>query len=459
MKSQNARGTRDFSPSEIKKRNYIINIIREQFELYGFLPIETPAIENLSTLTGKYGEEGDQLLFKILNSRLHESKNKTLLKQEFEKMLEAPYNSELITERALRYDLTVPFARYVSQYRHQITFPFKRYQIQPVWRADKPQKGRYREFIQCDADAIGTSSLLMEIEFIQLINNVFTKLQLPVTLKINHRKIITGILEEHIPEQKYHTSIITIIDKLDKISQEQVSQELSQTGLSAQQIDKLFELLNISGDNFQKLEKLKKISNSLLQQGINEIYYILNFHKQNLLNIQLELDIKLARGLNYYTGTIFEGKCNIGNLSSSILGGGRYDDLTGIFDLPNVSGVGISFGIDRIYDIIDEVNLFPNDLNTIYPAKLLLIYFDEASLKYSLNIAEQLRKAGISTEIYHQIDKIKKAMEYANKKSFPYVGLIGEDEMNNNTISLKDMHSGNQEKLSVQQLIEKLNVL
>lgn len=459
MKSQNARGTRDFSPSEIKKRNYIINIIREQFELYGFLPIETPAVENLSTLTGKYGEEGDQLLFKILNSRLHESKNKTLLKQEFEKMLEAPYNSELITERALRYDLTVPFARYVSQYRHQITFPFKRYQIQPVWRADKPQKGRYREFIQCDADAIGTSSLLMEIEFIQLINNVFTKLQLPVTLKINHRKIITGILEEHIPEQKYHTSIITIIDKLDKISQEQVRQELSQTGLSAQQIDKLFELLNISGDNFQKLEKLKKISNSLLQQGINEIYYILNFHKQNLLNIQLELDIKLARGLNYYTGTIFEGKCNIGNLSSSILGGGRYDDLTGIFDLPNVSGVGISFGIDRIYDIIDEVNLFPNDLNTIYPAKMLLIYFDEASLKYSLNIAEQLRKAGISTEIYHQIDKIKKAMEYANKKGFPYVGLIGEEEMNNNTISLKDMHSGNQEKLSVQQLIEKLNVL
>lgn len=456
MRAQNARGTRDFSPSEVKKRNYIINTIRETFELYGFLPVETPAIENLNTLTGKYGEEGDQLLFKLLNSRLHENKNKEELKSEFEKMLCAPYNSELITERALRYDLTVPFARYVSQYRHQITFPFKRYQIQPVWRADKPQKGRYREFVQCDADAIGTSSLLMEVEFIQLINDVFTKLQLPVTLKINHRKIISGLLTEYIPEQKHHTAIITIIDKLEKIHHDEAVAELKQLGLSQDQIDALFNSIQLSGTPFEKLEKLKAIHNPLLQQGINEIYYILNFYKENLLNIQLELDIKLARGLNYYTGTIFEAKCNIGNLSSSILGGGRYDDLTGIFDLPNVSGVGISFGIDRIYDIMEDTQLFPDHLNTIYPAKILLIYFDESGLKQCLKIAEQLRTAGISAEVYHQLDKLKKAMEYAHKKAYPYVGLLGEEEIRDATISIKDMRSGNQEKLSLYQLIQKL---
>ncbi len=458
MKAQNARGTRDFSPSEVKKRKYITDIVARYFELYGFLPIETPAIENLFTLAGKYGEEGDQLIFKILNSRLHESKNKNLLRQEFEKILEKSYSSEHITERALRYDLTVPFARYVAQYRHQITFPFKRYQIQPVWRADKPQKGRYREFVQCDADIIGTNSLLMEVELIKLIDDVFSELQLPVTLKINHRKIISGIIEEYIktPDELL-TPIVALIDKLDKVEEDIIKKELSQINLPPQKIEQLFEVLNISGNNFEKLEILKTIDSPLLKKGIDEIYYVLNFYRQNLLNMRLELDIKLARGLNYYTGIIFEAKSNIGNLSSSILGGGRYDDLTGIFDLPNVSGVGISFGIDRIYDVMEESHLFPTNFPISYPAQVLLAYLDEKYLKYVLEIAQKLRKAYISTDIYHQVDKMRKIMDYANKKAYLYVGIIGDEEFNNQSISLKDMYSGHQEVLSIEKIIEKLN--
>lgn len=459
MKAQNARGTRDFSPVEVKKRNYIIDTIKKYYELYGYLPIETPAIENLSTLTGKYGEEGDQLLFKILNSRLHEHKNKSLLLEEFSKMLEKPYNSEHITERALRYDLTVPFARYVSQYRHQITFPFKRYQIQPVWRADKPQKGRYREFVQCDADAIGTSSLLMEVELIQLIHDVFTELKLPVTLKINNRKILSGIIE-YIEASHLSNDIIVLIDKLDKVEASQIKSEMLSIGLNNEQINKLFEVITLKSNAFELIEKLKKIDNSQLQKGIDEIYYVLSFHKQNLLSpekyFNIELDITLARGLNYYTGIIFEVKSNIGELKSSILGGGRYDDLTGIFDFPGISGVGISFGIDRIFDVMEEAQLFPDYLNNISPAKILLIYMDEKFLPYTFDIAHQLRINNISVEIYHQKDKMKKCFDYADKKHFEFVGIIGESEVEKNIISLKNLISGEQKEIRTNDVIELL---
>jgi len=455
MKAQNARGTRDFSPIEVKKRNYIIETIKKYFELYGYQPIETPAIENLSTLTGKYGEEGDQLLFKILNSRLHESKNKELLLSEFSKILEKPYNSEHITERALRYDLTVPFARYVAQYRHTITFPFKRYQIQPVWRADKPQKGRYREFIQCDADVIGTSSLLMEVELIQLINDVFSSLKIPVTLKINNRKIIAGIIES-IGASEYFNELVVLIDKLDKVDVETVKAEMLKLGLNENQVNKLFDYILLKNDNFEKLESLKSIDNTTLQKGIDEIYYILNFYRQNLLSIKLDFDVTLARGLNYYTGCIFEAKANVGNLSSSILGGGRYDDLTGIFDFPGVSGVGISFGIDRIYDVMSEANLFPEHLNNFPPAKVLLVFMEEAQIPYAFEIAQLLRNNNISAEVYHQKDKLKKCFEYASKKGFQYVGIIGEQEQQNKTIALKDITIGQQENLHLSQLVEKL---
>lgn len=456
MKAQNARGTRDFFPNDVKKREYIIQTIKRYFELYGFLPIETPAIENLSTLTGKYGEEGDQLLFKILNSRLHEHKNKSLLKQEFEKMLEKSYNSEYISERALRYDLTVPFARFVSQYRHQINFPFKRYQIQPVWRADKPQKGRYREFIQCDADAIGTNSLLMEVELIQLINDVFKTLNWPVRLKINNRKIIYGITE-HIHAAELFNEIVVLLDKSDKQEPEQIKNEMSCLGLSSKQIDTLFSFVLFNGNNFEKIDFLKSIHHPILQKGIDEIYYILNFYKKNLLEINLEFDVKLARGLNYYTGTIFEAKANVGELTSSILGGGRYDDLTGIFDLPNVSGVGISFGIDRIYDVMEEAQLFPPYLMNISPAKILLLYMDESYLSYVCEIAHQLRKNNINTEVYHQPDKLKKCLNYADKKNFEYVGIIGETEFAEQKLSLKNLKTREQQSLKTEEIISLFN--
>ncbi|GAB4451736.1 MAG: histidine--tRNA ligase [Bacteroidia bacterium] len=459
MKAQNARGTRDFSPVEVKKRNYIIDTIKKYYELYGYLPIETPAIENLSTLTGKYGEEGDQLLFKILNSRLHEHKNKSLLLEEFSKMLEKPYNSEHLTERALRYDLTVPFARYVSQYRHQITFPFKRYQIQPVWRADKPQKGRYREFVQCDADAIGTSSLLMEVELIQLIHDVFTELKLPTTLKINNRKILSGIIE-YIEASHLSNDIIVLIDKLDKVEASQIKNEMLAIGLNNEQVNKLFDVITLKSNAFEIIENLKKIDNSQLQKGIDEIYYVLSFHKQNLLSpekyFNLELDVTLARGLNYYTGIIFEAKSNIGELKSSILGGGRYDDLTGIFDFPEVSGVGISFGIDRIFDVMDEAQLFPEQFNEISPAQILLAYMDESFLPYVFDIASHLRQNNISVEVYHQKDKMKKYFDYANKKHFRYIGIIGESEAEKKVISLKNLINGEQQEYSIDEIILKL---
>ncbi|GIV26334.1 MAG: histidine--tRNA ligase [Bacteroidia bacterium] len=458
MKAQNARGTRDFSPVEVKKRSYIINTIRKYFELYGFLPIETPAIENLSTLTGKYGEEGDQLLFKILNSRLHESKEKDKLRVEFEKMLEKPYNSELITERALRYDLTVPFARYVSQYRHTITFPFKRYQIQPVWRADRPQKGRYREFVQCDADVVGTDSVLMEVELISLINDAFSELRLPVVLKFNHRKILSGIINyaecEHLANE-----IIVWIDKIEKIGVEEVKKGISSLGVEEDKLERLFECLLVKGNSFEKVNQLKRIENRDIHKAIEDIEKVLNVVDEKDLNIEIEWDIKLARGLNYYTGLIFEAKAQAGSLTASILGGGRYDDLTSIFDLPGVSGVGISFGIDRIYDVMDELKLFPEEFNSLSPADVLIVYFEEKKevLSYIFKLARMLRKENIRVEIYHKAEKMKKMMEYANKKQFKYVVIVGEDEMKQNKVSLKLMENGEQFILKIGEVIEYLN--
>lgn len=491
MKAQNARGTRDFSPAEVKRRNYIINTIKKHFERYGFVPIETPAIENLSTLTGKYGEEGDQLLFKILNSRLYESKNKEQLKVEFERMLEKPYNSELITERALRYDLTVPFARYVSQNRHNIVFPFRRYQIQPVWRADKPQKGRYREFTQCDADIIGTDSLLMEAELITLINDVFAEL-IPkgvflegypsVELHINHRKILQGIAEWFGVSDRFY-EFTTILDKLDKISENEVKELLqNHLNIPSNKVNDFFEMLNdYNNQRIKKIElgvnpniantemwknladNLLHIANSYaLKKGIDEMNRVLELIDINGLEIVLKPNIKLARGLNYYTGMIFEAKTVASEpsspvLTSSILGGGRYDNLTGIFDLPGISGVGISFGIDRIYDIMEFLDLFKESSYT--SADVLLVYLDEASQRTSLRMADALRKKEIRVEVYHQPDRLKKVMEYANKKGFPYVGIIGEQERKENTISLKNMQTGEQKSITINELIIELSKL
>jgi len=482
MKAQNARGTRDFSPEEVKKRNFIIQTIQKHFERYGFLPIETPAIENLSTLTGKYGEEGDQLLFKVLNSRLHESKNKDVLKQEFEKMLEKPYNSELITERALRYDLTVPFARYVSQYRHTITFPFKRYQIQPVWRADRPQKGRYREFVQCDADVVGTNSLLMEIELVSLINDVFEELfpKETIVLKLNNRKILQGIAEWMKVSDHFH-SFVGIIDRLDKIDYSEFEKFLKNElkNINAQNSDAFVEIIinykikekeaNTTIENIQLWNSLmndllKKSNSEHIKTGVEEMKYVLDRMDKEDLSIILQPDISLARGLNYYTGMIFEAKVlqskfDAEVISSSILGGGRYDNLTGIFDFPGVSGVGISFGIDRIYDVMEALRLFDDKKLNIYPAEILLVYLSNEDEKYCLSMAKRLRKQGIRVDIYHQVDKLKKVMEYADKKKYPYVGIVGEEERINGLVSLKNMQTKHQEKISFENLVQQLNVI
>jgi len=483
MKAQNARGTRDFSPEEVKKRNFIIQTIQKHFERYGFLPIETPAIENLSTLTGKYGEEGDQLLFKILNSRLHESKNKDVLKQEFEKMLEKPYNSELITERALRYDLTVPFARYVSQYRHTITFPFKRYQIQPVWRADRPQKGRYREFVQCDADVVGTNSLLMEIELVSLINDVFEELfpKETIVLKLNNRKILQGIAEWMKVSDHFY-SFVGIIDRLDKIDYSEFEKFLKNelNNINAQNIDAFIEIIinykirekkaNTTREYIQNwFEFMQDCYKNLLSGYIHpeqqdEMLILLDGIDIEDLSIILQPDISLARGLNYYTGMIFEAKVLQSKfgaevISSSILGGGRYDNLTGIFDFPGVSGVGISFGIDRIYDVMEALHLFDDKKLNIYPAEILLVYLSNEDEKYCLSMAKRLRKQGIRVDIYHQVDKLKKVMEYADKKKYPYVGIVGEEERINGLVSLKNMQTKQQEKISFENLVQQLNAI
>lgn len=456
MKPSIPKGTRDFGSADMLKRQYIFNIIKRNFELFGFSPIETPAMENITTLTGKYGDEGDQLIFKILNSRIHESKNKELLKKEFDLSLESSRNSEELTEKALRYDLTVPFARYVVMNQHNLVFPFKRYQIQPVWRADKPQKGRYREFYQCDADVIGSNSLMNELDLISLIDKSFGELKIPVVLKFNNRKILTA-LAETINEPTKIVQITVAIDKLDKIGKDGVNKELEENGISQEAIKTLQPLLEFKGTNKEKVEVLKQLlgDNESAKKGIEEIEYILKNFKPGTLN--LELDITLARGLSYYTGTIFEVKANVGTFTPSILGGGRYDDLTGIFGLKNMSGVGISFGIDRIYDVMEELNLFPESINKDSVTKVLFVHFDEVTQSHCLQLAERLRASNIACEIYPDVTKkLGKQFEYADKKKIPFVCTVGTTEMETGLYAFKNMQTGVQENLNVLRIIQKL---
>ncbi len=453
MKPSIPKGTRDFSPSEMVRRNFIFNTIKKVYERCGFVQIETPAMENLSTLEGKYGEEGDKLLFRILNSGevVQDSKSKG----------ENLKISDL-AEKGLRYDLTVPFARYVVMHQNEISFPFKRYQMQPVWRADRPQKGRYREFYQCDADVIGSTSLISEAEFLLIIQEVFSSLQIDVAIKINNRKILAGIAEV-IGHADKIIDITVAIDKLDKIGEQKVKEELLAKGLSPDAVNKMQPLFESRGDFETKLNFLKTFlaESSIGLKGIEEtenvISYLNAFGKQ-LKN--LELDITLARGLNYYTGSIFEVKVNDSRstFSGSVLGGGRYDDLTGIFGLPNVSGVGISFGIDRIYDVMLEMNLFDQLKLSETTSQVLLANFGREEEQFSLKILNELRQAGINAEIFPEYSaKMKKQMSYADSKKIPFVVLIGKDEMQSGSLTIKDMATGQQEKLTLSKIISKLS--
>lgn len=409
-------------------------------------------MENLTTLTGKYGDEGDQLLFKILNSRIHESKSKENLLEEFRKSLDKSTNSELLTERALRYDLTVPFARYVVMHQHEITFPFKRYQIQPVWRADRPQKGRYREFYQCDADVIGSNSLVNEAELVSIMQEVFRHLQIPVTIKINNRKILSGIAEVIGAGDKI-IDITVAIDKLDKIGIEKVNEELKQKGLTDETLSKLQPLLQFKGNNNETISFLKNLLSDSETgiTGVKELAKVLEMSD----NYNTEVDITLARGLNYYTGAIFEVKANDIQMGS-ITGGGRYDDLTGIFGLPNVSGVGISFGIDRIYDVMNEKGLFETNLMQQAGTKVMLVNFGPEEEKYCMGIAKQLRSASIATELYPDHSKMKKQMAYADAKKIPFVILVGTEEMSSGKLTLKNMQTGEQSGKSIEEIIGEL---
>lgn len=445
------KGTRDFSPEEMSKRNYIFDTIREVFKLFGYKQIETPAMENLSTLMGKYGEEGDKLLFKILNSGDYLSNVK-------EEELNTSNSLKLttkISEKGLRYDLTVPFARYVVMHRNEITFPFKRYQIQPVWRADRPQKGRYREFFQCDADVVGSDSLMNEVELIQIVDEVFSRLNVRVCIKMNNRKILSGIAEM-IGEPEKIVDITVAIDKLDKIGLEKVNGELASKGIPQSAIEKLQPIILLEGDNKQKLETLKdSLSESEIgMKGIQEIEYILSKSELLNLNSELQLDLTLARGLNYYTGAIFEVKA-LDVQIGSITGGGRYDNLTGIFGLPNVSGVGISFGADRIFDVLNQLDLYPE--SSIKGTRVLFVNFGETESDYILPIIAKLRKEGVPTEIYPESgDKMKKQMSYANSYKIPYVVIVGEDEIRQNKLLVKDMTSGEQTLLTADECILKI---
>jgi len=442
------KGTRDFGAIEMARRNYIFNTIREVYALYGFRQIETPAMENLSTLMGKYGEEGDKLLFKILNSGDFRS---AVSAEEYGEGSAARLAARFC-EKGLRYDLTVPFARYVVQHRDELQMPFKRYQIQPVWRADRPQKGRYREFYQCDADVVGSDSLLNEVELMQIVDEVFSRFGIRVCIKINNRKILTGIAEI-IGEADKIVDITVAIDKLDKIGIDKVNEELRTVGLSEEAIEKLQPIIALSGSNEEKLDIMRTaLSQSEVgMKGIEEVAFVLNTLKQSGLANTIELDLTLARGLNYYTGCIFEVKA-LDMQISSITGGGRYDNLTGIFGLPGLSGVGISFGADRIYDVLTQLNLYPD--TTREGARLLFINFGEKEAAHCLRLAAQARKAGIATEVYPDSAKMKKQMGYANAHQIPYVALVGESEMQQNTVSLKNMATGEQKSLTIEKVIE-----
>lgn len=459
MKPSIPRGTRDFGSADMRKRNYIFSIIRKNFELFGYEPIETPSMENIATLTGKYGEEGDQLIFKILNSRLHESKKKDLLQSEFEKTLKSAYNSDELTGKALRYDLTVPFARYVVMNRHLLTFPFKRFQIQPVWRADAPQRGRYREFYQCDADVIGSDSLVNELDLIGLIDKSFYELKVPVLLKFNNRKILSAIAEiVNYPDKI--VEITVAIDKLDKIGKEGVVKELTVNGISNDAIAKLEPLIDFKGNNAEKIEILRRFvgNNATGLKGVEELEYLLNNSSGQIHHASLELDITLARGLNYYTGTIFECKANAGTFTPSILGGGRYDDLTGVFGLKDMSGVGISFGIDRIFDVMEELQLFPDSIQAQSTTQILFANFGGNEERYCMQLIKRLRDNGIACELYPDAKKMQKQFEFADKKKIPFVCIAGSQEIESGLLGLKELKTGTQEKLSPDQLVEKFKV-
>lgn len=447
------KGTRDFGPAVMAKRQFILNTIRSVFQIFGFQPLETPAMENLSTLTGKYGEEGDQLLFKILNSG-------DFLKDIPGSKLEAR-NSKLLTshisEKGLRYDLTVPFARYVVMNRNEVSFPFKRYQIQPVWRADRPQKGRYREFYQCDADVVGTNSLICEAEIILMIKDVFKGLGIKdYTIKINHRGILSGIAET-IGSKENETALFVAIDKLDKIGEEKVKEELRGKNFPEQSLNSLFDILNKKGSTSEKLAALestfdRSVNGKKGTADLRKILGLLMHYNANDDNV--EFDISLARGLSYYTGCIFEVKIN--NVAiGSVSGGGRYDNLTQAFgDKENLSGVGFSFGVDRIYDAMEELKLFPKDAHV--SSKVLICHFDEESLRYGLSVLTNLRTNGIPAEIYPDITKLKKQLDFANKKGIPFTVVIGSDEMKTGLLPCKDMNLGEQEKLTIEEIIQKL---
>jgi histidyl-tRNA synthetase len=450
------RGTRDFGPAEMARRQYITDVLRKNFHLFGFPPIETPAMENLSTLTGKYGEEGDQLIYKILNSRIYEHKNKAQLKEEFDLSLESSRNSEVLTEKALRYDLTVPFARFVVMNQHKLIFPFRRSQLQPVWRADKPQRGRYREFYQCDADVIGSDSLVNELELMSLVDSCFSQLRLPVLLKFNNRKILTAIAEV-LNESDRIIDITVAIDKLDKIGEEGVRKELTDKGVSPQNIERLLPVITTKGSSSEKVQALTKLigGNPNGKKGLEEVDFLLKYN--TLKFAQLELDISLARGLNYYTGSIFEVKANAGTFTPSIAGGGRYDDLTGVFGLAKMSGVGISFGIDRIYDVLEDLLLFPEEVAKLSSTKLLLTHFDLETQAHALSLAAQLREAGISCEVYPDAGKkLGKQFDYANKKMIPFVCTIGSNEISSGVYPLKNMITGEQTQVNFPELTQYL---
>lgn len=444
------KGTRDFFPALMARRNYIFDTIKDVFQLYGFQPIETPAMENLSTLMGKYGEEGDKLLFKILNSGDFAAKVPSEMLQEKDSIK----ITNKISEKGLRYDLTVPFARFVVQNRNDLVFPFKRYQIQPVWRADRPQKGRYREFYQCDVDVIGSDSLLNEVELIQIVDEVYRRLNISVTLKINNRKILAGIAET-IGEANRIVDITVAIDKLDKIGLDNVNKELADKGVAAEAIEKLQPILALSGTNDEKLDQIEKViaASEVGMKGVAEMRSIFSYLNNLAIDVAIELDLTLARGLNYYTGAIFEVKANDVEIGS-ITGGGRYDDLTGIFGMPGVSGVGISFGADRIYDVMTQLELFPKE--TSAASKVFFVNFGEKEELYLLPIITELRKNNISCEIFPESAKMKKQMNYANRKEIPFVVLAGENEIAENKVTLKNMETGEQRLVGTVELISAL---
>lgn len=441
------KGTRDFGPIEMAKRNYIFDTIRKVYALYGFQQIETPAMETLHTLMGKYGEEGDKLLFKVLNSGDYLSK---ITNDELAEHNSLRLSSKLC-EKGLRYDLTVPFARYVVMHREELQLPFKRYQLQPVWRADRPQKGRYREFYQCDADVVGSDSLLNEVELMQIVDTVFSQFGIRVQIKINNRKILTGIAEVIGAADKI-VDITVAIDKLDKIGIEKVNEELKNDGLGDEAIEKLQPIIALQGSNDEKLDIITKVlgSSEVGLKGVEELRFILNALKKSGLNNEIQLDLTLARGLNYYTGAIFEVKA-LDTPMGSITGGGRYDNLTGIFGMPGLSGVGISFGADRIYDVLDALDLYPKE--SVCGTQLLFINFGEKETDYCLPIVAKARKSGIRTEMYPDKVKMKKQMGYANAKSIPFVVLAGENEIAANKVTLKNMVTGEQQLVDADELI------